>query len=164
MRQTLLVTMLLTLAACTASSPAIGTAADEQAIRDGGAKWSAAWNKGDAKAMAAMVTDDYESIDASGVHTQGRPAFEQAMAAQFAGRPAGMTMTITTGFVKWLSATSAVAGGGWSVAGPTAEMSARGSWISAYQKQDGAWLIASGLGANEPPGMPMVSDTAHAPS
>ncbi len=161
MRHALLVTMLLTLAACTASPPA-GTAADEHAIRNGGTKWSEAWNKGDARAMAAMITDDYESIDASGVPTQGRPAFEQAMSAQFAGRPAGMTMTITTGFVKWLSATSAVAGGTWSVAGPMAAMSARGSWISAYQKKDGAWLIASGLGANEPPGMPMVSDTAHA--
>lgn len=84
------------------------------------------------------------------------------MSAQFAGRPAGMAMTITTGFVKWLSATSAVAGGGWSVTGPTAAMSARGSWISAYRKKGGAWLIASGLGAHEPPAMPMVSDTAHA--
>lgn len=161
MRHTLLVTVLLGLTACTAS-PSAGTAADEQAIRDGGTKWSAAWNKGDAKAMAAMITEDYESIDASGIHTQGRPTFERTMAAQFAGRPAGMTMTITTGFVKRLSATSAVAGGGWSVAGPATGMSARGSWISAYQKKDGTWLIASGLGASEPPSMPMVSDTAHA--
>src|SRR5512141_2465221 len=135
MRHSVLVVMLLVAAACAAPS-STGTAADEQAIRDTGAKWSEGWNKGDVKAMAAMITDDYESIDASGSHTQGRPAFEQAMAAQFAGRPAGMTMTITTGFVKWLSATSAVAGGGWSVTGPSAAMSARGSWISAYQKKD----------------------------
>lgn len=162
MRNPFLAIMMLAVVACTTSTSSTGTAADEQAIRDGGVKWSAGWNKGDVKAMAAMITEDYESIDASGSHTQGRPAFEQAMTGQFAGRPAGMTMTITTGFVKWLSATSAVAGGGWSVTGPTAAMSARGSWISAYQKKDGSWLIASGLGANEPPTMPMVSDTARA--
>ena len=161
MRHPFLAIITLAVAACAAPS-STGTAADEQAIRDTGVKWSEGWNKGDAKAMAAMVTDDYESIDASGSHTQGRPAFEQAMSAQFAGRPAGMTMTITTGFVKWLGATSAVAGGGWAVTGPMAAMSARGSWISAYQKKDSAWLIASGLGASEPPAMPMVSDTAHA--
>jgi hypothetical protein len=84
------------------------------------------------------------------------------MAAQFAARPAGMTMTLTTGFVKWLSATSAVAGGGWSIAGTGAEAPSRGSWISAWQKRNGAWLIASGLGAVEPPTSPMASDTAHA--
>ena len=161
MRRSFFAAAMLAVLACT-TRPSTGTAADEQAIRDGGTRWSAGWNKGDVKEMAAMITEDYESIDASGSHTQGRPAFEQAMAGQFAGRPAGMTMTITTGFVKWLSATSAVAGGGWSVSGPTPAMSARGSWISAYQKKDGAWLIASGLGANEPPTMPMVSDTARA--
>ena len=133
MRHSFFTAIMLAVVACT-TPPSTGTAADEQAIRDGGTRWSAGWNKGDVKAMAG----------------------------QFASRPAGMTMTITTGFVKWLSPTSAVAGGGWSVSGPTAAMSARGSWSSAYQKKDGAWLIASGLGANEPPTMPMVSDTARA--
>lgn len=162
MRHTLLLLTLLCAAGCTRMG-STGTAADEQSIRDGGERWATAWNAGDAKAMAAMVAEGYESVDASGVHTQGRTAFEQAMAAQFAARPAGMTMKITTVFVKWLAPTAAVAGGGWSVSGPSPELAARGTWTSTYQKVDGRWLIVSGLGATEPPSMPMVSDTAHAP-
>lgn len=157
MRRILLATLCIVATGCTPAS-STGTAADEQAIRDGGAKWSEAWNKGDARVMAAMVTEDYESIDASGVHTQGRAAFEKSMTEQFSVRPPGMTMTITSGFVKWLSATTAVAGGTWSVGGPTP---ARGSWTGSYQKINGTWLLASGLAASEPPSSPMASDTAH---
>ena len=159
MRPAILATVLLALTACTGVA-STGTAADEQAIRDGSSRWSVAWNQGDAKAMAATVTDDYAGFDDRGNPLQGRPAFESAMAAQFASRPAGMTMHITTSFVKWLSATSAVAGGEWSVTGPAAAMPAHGKWLSAYQKQDGSWLIASGLGSSEPPSSPMASDTA----
>ncbi len=159
MRRTIIAAALLTVAACTPSL-STGTAGDEQAIRDATARWSEAWNKGDAGAMAALVLDDYQSFDDRGNPVQGRPAFESAMAAQFASRPAGMTMTITTGFVKWLSSTSAVAGGGWSLTGPDSAIVARGKWLSAYQKKGGAWLVASGLGSTETPISPMASDTA----
>ncbi len=160
MRHVAGIALLVLFTAC-GQAASTGTAADEQAIRDGANKWAQSWNAGDAKTMAELVSDNYEAIDASGIHTQGRPAFESAMAEQFATRSAGMTMTITTGFVKWLGATSAVAGGGWSVTSADPSATSRGTWLSAYQKRDGTWRIASGLGATEPPSMPMVSDTAH---
>lgn len=160
MRRSASIALLLLLTAC-GQAASTGTAADEQAIRDGGSKWAQGWNAGDAKAMAALVSDDYEAIDATGVHTQGRPAFASAMTEQFASRPIGMTMTVTTGFVKWLGATSAVAAGSWSVSSADPSAASRGTWLSAYQKRDGTWRITSGLGATEPPSMPMVSDTAH---
>lgn len=154
--------MLLALFAACAPAPSTGTAADEEAIRSSVTQWGVSWNNGDAKGMGALVAEDYESIDISGAHIQGRNAFVSSMSTEFGQRPQGVRMTISTGFVKWLSATSAVAGGSWTVTGPTPELSARGTWINAYQKHGGSWLAASGLGAvEESPSMPMASDTAH---
>ena len=106
----------LLLPACSGSGAAsggTGTPADEQAIRAIAPAYAAAFSKHDAKAMAALSTEDYEDVDAMGVHTQGRAAIETNMGKQFAMMPANMAMTTTTTFVKFLSSTSAVAGGTW---------------------------------------------------
>jgi uncharacterized protein (TIGR02246 family) len=154
---------ILLLAACSGSgagSAATGTPADEQAIRAIASAYAAAFSKHDAKAMAALSTEDYEDIDAMGVHTQGRAGIEQNMGKEFAMMPANMAMTTTTTFVKFLSPTSAVAGGTWQTT--PAMPGDRGSWMAVAVKKDSTWLMTASLGAAAMPDMTMP-DTAKKP-
>jgi uncharacterized protein (TIGR02246 family) len=148
----------LLLPACSGSGTAnagTGTAADEQAIRDLAPKYATAFGKHDAKAMAAMSTEDYEDVDPMGVHTQGRAGIEQNMGKQFAMMPANMAMTTTTAFVKFLSPTTAVAGGTWQTTPAVPGQPDKGSWMAVAVKKDSTWLMASSLGAAAMPAMAM---------
>src|SRR4051794_36761073 len=62
-------------------------AADEQAIRAASREFAAAFNKGDAKAVAALWTDQGECHDTGGEMTRGRAAIEQAFAEHFRDSP-----------------------------------------------------------------------------
>ena len=150
----------LLLPACSGSgsgAAGTGTPADEQAIRAIAPAYAAAFSKHDAKAMAALSTEDYEDIDAMGVHTQGRAGIETNMGKQFAMMPANMAMTTTTTFVKFLSATSAVAGGTWQTT--PAMPGDKGAWMGVVVKKDTTWLMTSSLGAAAMPDMAMPDTT-----
>ena len=141
-------------AACApAPAPKAGTAADEQAIRDLAGKYAAGFNARDAKAMGALMSTDYEEVDPTGKHTQGRDAAATNMAAMFPQMPADMKMTATTTFVKWIGAGHAVAAGTYQMAGTPAGMPNHGAWIGVATKQDSTWVMMSSLGADAPPEM-----------
>jgi uncharacterized protein (TIGR02246 family) len=149
----------LLLPACSGSGAAntgTGTPADEQAIRALAPAYAAAFTKHDAKAMAAMSTEDYEDVDPMGVHTQGRAGIETNMTKGFATMPANMAMTATTTFVKFLSPTTAVAGGMWQTT--PAMPGDKGSWMAVAVKKDSTWLMTSSLGAADMTSM--MADTA----
>lgn len=57
--------------------------ADVEAVRANAHAFAAAFNKGDAKAVAATWTEQGECHDADGTLLVGRPAIEQAFAEQF---------------------------------------------------------------------------------
>lgn len=145
----------LALAAC-APPPAAttGTAADEQAIHDVTTKYAAAFNNRDAKALAALVAEDYEDVDPTGKHTQGRSAVESGAAPMWAQLPKDLKMTAGTTYVKWLDATHAIAGGTYQMAGTPAGMPNHGAWMAVAVKKDSTWLVASSIGADAPPDMP----------
>ncbi|MES2305149.1 MAG: SgcJ/EcaC family oxidoreductase [Gemmatimonadota bacterium] len=149
-------------AACSPAPAAVGSAADETAIKALGAAYADLWNKHDAAGVAALVADDYHTIDATGADIQGRAAFQKAAADQFAMSPAGQTLTINTGFITWINANAATAGGTWSAPGGPAGSPDKGAWSSTVIKSGGKWLIANSLSANAPdaPAPPMASDTA----
>lgn len=152
----------LLLPACSGSGGAnagTGTPADEQAIRAIAPAYAAAFGKHDAKAMAALSTEDYEDVDAMGVHTQGRAGIEQNMGKQFAMMPANLAMTATTTFVKFLSSTSAVAGGTWQTTPAMPGQPDKGAWMGVVVKKDSTWLMTSSLGAAAPPEMAMPDTT-----
>jgi len=147
----------LVVAGC-AVPPTAGTAADEAAIRSLATKYADAWNKGDAAALASLVTDDYEAVNPDGTVDKGRAgaeAREKAAAAQRAG--ANLTLNVDTTFLKWSGASAAAAGGTWTIdggapgAGPT-----KGAWSSFLVKgADGRWKQATGLvAAFQPPPPP----------
>jgi uncharacterized protein (TIGR02246 family) len=156
----------LLLPACSGSgsgAAGTGTPADEQAIRAIAPAYAAAFSKHDAKAMAALSTEDYEDIDPMGVHTQGRAGIETNMGKQFAMMPANMAMTTTTTFVKFLSSTSAVAGGTWQTTPAMAGQPDKGAWMGVVVKKDTTWLMVSSLGAAAPPEMAMPDTTKPKP-
>jgi uncharacterized protein (TIGR02246 family) len=130
-----------------ASSPT-----DEQAVRSNVDAWIAAWNNGDANAIAQLVTEDYEVVLPDGTHIKGRRAYEKVLASNVARREATPSRSVTTVFVRFLKPDVAVASGTWTrsggVAGP-----GKGSWLATYIKQGGQWLMASGLyaSASSPP-------------
>lgn len=155
---------LILVAACTPATPTAGSAADEQAITNLANKYAELWNKHDAKGVAAMVAEDFHSIDATGADIQGRAAFEKAAADLFAAGPASQTLTITTGYIKWINGTAATAGGTWNTTDGQAGAPDRGAWSSTVIKRGGGWLIANSLSADAPPApaAPMAADTAKA--
>ena len=150
-----LLTLLATLAvfalpACSAPAPAAtGSAADEQAIRDLAGKYAAAYSARDTAALGALVSDDYEAVEPTGQHTQGRAAFETLAGQEFAMMPAGMTMSMTasTNYVRWVNANTAVAGGTWATTPAIPGMPSKGSWMAVASKQGESWKMMSALGA-----------------
>ncbi|MES2125137.1 MAG: SgcJ/EcaC family oxidoreductase [Gemmatimonadota bacterium] len=148
-------------AGCAPAAPGTGSAEDEQAVRDMATAYAAAWDKGDATAIGAMVTDDYHGFDILGNALDGRAALEKTSADQFAARPAGQSISITVSYVRFLSANAAAAGGTWTVAGPAGPLPSAGVWSATDVKVDGKWMMASNHAA-VPAVMPapMASDTA----
>jgi uncharacterized protein (TIGR02246 family) len=134
--------------ACATSAPATGTSADETAIRGIGGKYSEAFNKGDAAALAALVADDYLAVLPDGTIIKGRAAFQESEKQEVAKR-AGLplTLNIQTSNVDWITGSAAVAAGTWSLAGlPPGLGSGKGSWVATVRKgDDGQWRLWRGL-------------------
>jgi uncharacterized protein (TIGR02246 family) len=123
---------------------------DEKTVRGHVDEWVAASNKGDANAIAQLVTEDFEEVSPDGTHTKGRAAYEKGLASWFARRQGTPRLSVTTVFVRFLKPDVAVAGGSWTetsgAAGPE-----KGRWMATYVKQGGKWLMAGGLAATAPP-------------
>lgn len=155
------VACLLMVAACAPPpAPTSGTAADEAALRGMGAKYADAFNKGDATALAAMVTDDYQAVSADGTAITSKAAFEtmeKDSATKRTGLP--LKLSIETMYVKWAGANVATLGGTWAMAGMPPGMGAdKGAWTGMAEKgADGQWKLATGLVAEyvAPPTMAM---------
>ncbi len=150
--------MLVALAvmACAAPAPAgTGSAEDEQAIRALADRYSAAYAARDTAALAALVAEDYETVDPTGRHTQGRSGFSAAVAQELAMMPANMPLTMRAGtnFVRWIDANHAVAGGTWETGPAMPGMPTKGSWMAVVVKQDTTWRMMAALGAPDMSGM-----------
>jgi len=63
-------------------APAMGSAEDEAAIAAAFQSMLAAYNDMDAGAMAAMVTEGHEGINAEGTHMQGRAGFQAQLESE----------------------------------------------------------------------------------
>lgn len=152
----------LALAAC--SAPTAGSAADETALRAMGGKYAEAFNKSDAAALAAMVTDDYQAVSADGTEVKGRAAFEDAEKKSAAGRTGmSLKLDVKTTYVKWAGGDHAELGGTWTMAGVPAGMGGdKGAWTGLAEKgSDGQWRLATGLVAQyvPPPAPPAATPT-----
>ena len=105
----------------------------------------AAWNKGDAKALAALHAEDAIRANSQGQLSVGRAAIEKAFAAALAGELKGTTLVVKSGDERTVTADLVVSSGTWEITGgtPPAGAATKGTYINTLVRQGGRWLIVS---------------------
>lgn len=114
--------------------------ADEDAIRKASGELRAAIEKGDAKAVAKLWTEEGEYISDHGTTIRGRSAIEAAYAQHFVKDP-GSKVALSIDSIRFVSRDSAI------VEGHAQSQKAKTSSGSRYSalcvRENGNWLIAS---------------------
>jgi uncharacterized protein (TIGR02246 family) len=102
----------------------------------------AAFNKGDAKALAAFWTPDGEYVDPEGRHYKGRAAIEKLYEKVFAGRK-GAKLTIIVTSVRQVTPDVALEEGLTEVTSPEGGPPSVARFSAVGVKKDGEWYFAS---------------------
>ena len=110
--------------------------------------YEAAFNKGDAKAVAAMYTADALRVGPDGLLVTGRKEIEQSYVTAFGGALKGAKLSLTTGRTVNVTPDVKIIEGTFDVAG-TAPV--KGRYVNTLVRQGGQWLLAS---VNARPDMP----------
>ena len=117
-----------------------------------------AWQKADAKAIAALYTDSGILVDSAGVVVHGRAAIEKAQAANFAGPFKGTTLAITVGVSQSVTPNVSVNEGTYTVSGvmgPDGKpLPLSGHYVNTLVKQGNSWMIASNTAFTPQPATP----------
>ena len=105
----------------------------------------AAWNKADAKGLAALHAQDAIRATPEGLLVVGRAAIEKSFTEAMAGPLKGTKLVVTTGDERAITADLIVSSGTWEVTGATAPAGAAtsGVYVNTMIRQGGRWLIAS---------------------
>ncbi len=117
------------------------TGADADAIRAEAMAFASAFNKRDAKAVAAFWTKDGEYIDDSGQAYVGRDAIEALYTGLFAASESKLQLMSDS--VRLLSSSAAIEDGRALVEPARAGASGISSYTAVHVKVDGKWLMAS---------------------
>lgn len=112
---------------------------DEQAIRATVESYEAAYNRGDAKAVAAHWSDAGEWISPSGERFQGKQAIEKEMQALFAANK-GVRIEVMRPSIRVVSPDVAVEEGTVRVIRP-AEPPSDSNYIAVHVKKGGQWKL-----------------------
>ena len=112
------------------------------AIRAGSRAFAAAFNKGDAKAVAALWTKDGDYVDDIGRKFSGRDAIEKGYAAYFAANPKAQIRVVIDS-LKLLSDTAAIEDGRAMVDPPPAGAPGHSKYTAVHVKIDGKWLMST---------------------
>jgi len=112
------------------------------AIRAGSEAFVVAFNKADAKAVAALWTEDGQYSDDMGRVFAGRKAIETAYAEFFAKNP-GAQMQIVVDSLRLLSPNAAIEDGRTMVALKPNGTPSISSYTAVHVKVDGKWLMAT---------------------
>ena len=115
---------------------------DQKAILQLGEMFTRAFNAGDARAAAALYTDDAELIDEYGERIQGRPAIQDYYSALFNERK-GATIEIFLSSLRFFGPDVAKEEGQTRVKPSGAEPATRRDYTVIYVKQGGRWLHSS---------------------
>ena len=116
----------------------------------------AAWNKGDAKALAALHAENCITSGGDTGQLVGRAAVEQDMTKAFAAELKGTKLVVRPSNERTINPDLGVTSGTWEVTGPTPPPPGaltKGLYINTLVKQGGKWLIASSV-AFPPPAKP----------
>jgi uncharacterized protein (TIGR02246 family) len=137
---------------------AAGSSEDEAAIRVSEARLPEAWNRHDAKAFAAVFTENGDCVNIVGWWWKGRAEIEKKLTDAFIYVFKESMLTNTNVDVRLLSSDVAVAHVHWTMTGartptgiPTPQ---QGIQTHVLQKQNGQWLIAAFQNTLSAPEMP----------
>jgi uncharacterized protein (TIGR02246 family) len=116
--------------------------ADEKALQDRAKAFVAAFNKGDAKALAAFWTPDGDYMDEDGRHYQGRKAIEESFEKLFAAAKGAELRTHRTSF-RVVKPDLAIADGLMEVVPPDGGPPTVARYTAVHVRQDGEWFLES---------------------
>src|SRR3954465_15421083 len=125
-----------------AQPPKNGNKADEDALLKNAEAFVAAFNKGDAKALAAFWTPAGDFTDQFGHKLTGREAIEKSFAELFAENK-GVQLRIDITGLRFVTADVAVEDGTTAVIHPDGLPPARARYSIVYVKKDGKGLFES---------------------
>jgi uncharacterized protein (TIGR02246 family) len=134
-----------------------GAQAKDPALDKLAADWTAAFAKGDAKALAALYTEDAVRTSQDAGTVVGRAAIEKEFASNFAGPWKGATIAIKVGSRHPIGTDVLVNEGTWEVsgAGPDGKpMTMSGYYVNTLVKQAGGWAIAGNAAVPRAPAAP----------
>ena len=116
--------------------------AEEKALKKRAEEFIAAFNKGDAQAVAAFWTEDGDYVDQAGNALNGRPAIQAAFEKQFAAAK-GAKLRINPASLRFVKPDLAIEDGTTEVeyGNNTPPTSAR--YTAVHVKQGGQWYLAS---------------------
>jgi uncharacterized protein (TIGR02246 family) len=115
---------------------------DEDALRQLGNALVEAFNRGDAKAYAAVFAPDGDNLDSFGGLTKGRDNIEKLAAGFFAGPYRGARITNNDDHIRVLTPTIAISD--FSNEVMLANAAPRKlSGVSVAMKQDGKWVLVA---------------------
>ena len=131
---------------------------DEAAIRNVEKQQGEAWNRHDAKAYAALFTENGDCVNVVGWWWKGRAEIEKKLTAAFAFVFRERVLTITDVDVRFPGAEMAIAHVRWSLVGartpPNYPKVQQGIQTQMLQKQNGKWMIAAFQNTNAIPETP----------
>lgn len=111
------------------------------------ADWSAAFGRGDAKALGSLYTDNAIRVSPDGGTVLGRAAIEKEFADLLAGPWKGATIKILVGSVQPLGPDTSAAEGTYEVTpkGPDGKAlpPVKGRYLNTMVKKNGTWVLSS---------------------
>jgi uncharacterized protein (TIGR02246 family) len=146
------------LAVAVAFAAGLGSASaqsNDPALDKLAADWSAAFAKGDAKALAGLYTENAVRVTPEGGAVVGREAILKEFTAAMAGAWKGATIKITTGPLSTVAPDVAVGEGTFEVTGArgpdgTPAPPLKGRYLNTVVKKGGVWLLASNAAVPPP--------------
>jgi uncharacterized protein (TIGR02246 family) len=112
------------------------------------AQYEAAFNKGDAKAIGALYTEDGTRLGPDGSFVKGRATIEKVYAGGFAGPLKGVKLTLTHASSHVVTPDVQITEGTYSATGTTP---LKGRYVNTLVRKSGQWLLASVVTIPAPP-------------
>jgi uncharacterized protein (TIGR02246 family) len=141
MKHVIVLAVVLAVVCRATAAEAASQSKDEMAIRAAVDTYVAAYNRGDAKAVAQFWSDQGVWVSPSGQRTQGREAIEKELAAMFAENK-GLHLDVLDSVIRFVTPDVAVEEGRVRVISPK-ETPSESTYIAIQVKQAGQWKLDS---------------------
>jgi uncharacterized protein (TIGR02246 family) len=120
----------------------VARADDNDTVKASADAFAAAFNKGDAKAVAALWTEKGVFVDETGRRFEGRPQIEAAYVEFFQAHP-GVQIKVTPGTVRKLMGDSLLEEGTTSLTPAPKGTNGESKYTAAHVNQNGQWLMSN---------------------